>query len=351
MNRETATPMEHKSPNYTITPRQASTQFYKNAVTAELAQGSEMSLEEIAKIRINHPEILTYKARILGGRTKTEHFADWTHFLVTDYGQRERCLSLGSGLGRVESYLVNVGLTSSFETIDLCAEVNEDLRIQDGRVTVQKGDLNFVELPHDTYDFILCHGVLHHLVNLEHVLGELNNALKPEGLLLVYEYVGETRWQFSEDRIRWLRTKFPGVRFKVPRRWQLPGFESVRSGDLLGLLQTQFGASTLRSVSYGGVYFPFVSTTPPDAGVHMKRVIALDDEVSKTQTLAPSYHMGLYRKSNARTLIARPWSDDEVRKNLAPETPLSVRGVRTFKRTPMGRALRVVKRWYEGRAN
>ena len=72
------------------------------------------------------------------------------------------------------------------ETIELCADVNEMNRLKDDKINTIQGDLNFVELPTNTYDFILCHGILHHLINLEHILYQINKSLKPNGLFLVY---------------------------------------------------------------------------------------------------------------------------------------------------------------------
>jgi hypothetical protein len=46
------------------------------------------------------------------------------------------------------------------ETIELCAEHNKGIRLKDPKTVTQAGDLNFIDLKPDTYDFILCHGVL-----------------------------------------------------------------------------------------------------------------------------------------------------------------------------------------------
>jgi SAM-dependent methyltransferase len=324
---------EHGMANtmFKISVAQASGEAYRNALNAELEVGASMNLEAVAKLAINKPEILAYKARLLGGTQSTLGFADWTRFLLSEFGPRKRCFSLGSGLGRVEKFLVELGFAPAFESIELCAEVNGAIRDNDKRVMVAKGDLNFVELPEDTYDFILCHGVLHHLINIEHVLAEITKALTADGVLLIYEYVGETRWQFTEERMRWLSKAFPKIQFRVPPIWSVTGFESVRSSELLSLIEAQFYDSTLHSVSYGGVYFPFVTATKPDSDVNMRRVVELDAEVSATGLLLPCYHMGVYRKSRRQVPPPRPWSDDELQLHLQFETPILVRAIRGLK--------------------
>jgi len=51
-------------------------------------------------------------------------------------------------------------------------------------------DLNFAELQPDSFDFILCHGILHHLINLEFILAQINRALTRDGIVLIYELRG-----------------------------------------------------------------------------------------------------------------------------------------------------------------
>jgi len=194
-----------------------------------------MGLDALEKTRINHAEILAYKARILANHDTVEEYADWTSFLVSDYGSRDSCFSLGSGVGRVEEFLIKAGFTEKFDTIELSPHANEMAMMREPSIDANEGDLNFVYLEPESYDFVLC-----------------------------------------------------------------------------------LGNTCERSVSYGGVYFPFVTCTEPEADAHMKQVVALDEKVSKEGILSPCYHMGLCRKSDAPPVTARPWSDKELRLNLPP---------------------------------
>lgn len=328
--------------NYTITPEQANCKCYLKALQQEIEVGRQANEISLKKARINHPEILAYKARILGDRNSYREFADWMHFLVAEYGPRERCLSLGSGIGRVEKYLVSSGFTDNMHTIELCANENAGIRLNDYRINTISGDLNFIELPPSSYDFILCHGVLHHLINLEHVLYQINKSLKPNGLFLVYEYVGETRWQFNESRLEYLKRKFPKIQFKQRPAWSIRGFESVRSGELLELIQLQFGDTCERAISYGGVYFPFIITTTPKADVEMTQVIKLDEKISKDGSLHPCYHMGLYRKNDNPAIPGEIWSEEMIEFQLCPQTPLWYWIFDSLKNSRLGRVFKKV---------
>lgn len=330
--------------NYTVTPIQAVSKPYIKALTEEIMTGELTTLEDLDKIRINHPEILTYKAKILGGRETYSCYADWVDFLITDYGPRKSCLSLGSGLGRVEKYLLDHGFSGEIEAIDLCADVNTEIRIDDTKISAQKGDLNFVKIKPNTYDFILCHGVLHHLINLEHILYQINGALTEDGLFLIYEYVGETRWQFSKERMVILEKYFPDIRFQIPPRWKVRGFEAIRSSDLLPLIKACFNETCERSVSYGGIYFPFVTCAKASEDIHMRRVIELDEELSMAGRIQPCYHMGLYRKGDFSPPLVRPWSDEEVEYQLDPPEPFLVKKYQYVRTSYLGRRLRKLKK-------
>lgn len=149
------------SHNYTITPQQGSLRCYKRAVREELRH--TITNAELGVCPINHLRILEYKARILGGRSQVSEFADWTWFLLKEYGPKKACLSLGSGIGRVEKYLIEIGFAPRFKTIEINLRHNKMARNMDSRICPIEGDLNFVELKPAAYDFILCHGILHHL--------------------------------------------------------------------------------------------------------------------------------------------------------------------------------------------
>jgi SAM-dependent methyltransferase len=298
----------------------------------EAELGVSPSEESLRACPINHPLLLRYKARILGGRSDVREFADWTEFLVQEYRPAEICLSLGSGIGRVERYLIKRGFTKGFESIELNPDHVSTANAIDERVGAVVGDLNFASIEEDRYDFILCHGVLHHLINLELVLHQINCALKPGGLLLIYEYVGPTRWQFPEEHLAFLRERFPDVRLRNPPRYAVGGFESVRSGDLLTLIEHYWGDTATRTVNYGSAFHPMIhcgkwSEIEPKMGA----IVKLDAEMAKARVFPPCYHMGLYMKSDARPANSEPWSDERMKYELSPAISLPVLADRKLK--------------------
>lgn len=329
---------------YTITQEQAKRNSYIRTLHDEIVQWGNVDENALNSLRVNQPEILTYRKKMIGQNSPVSEYADWTYFLLTEYGPRKRCLSLGSGVGRVEKYLVKIGFAEKMETFELCADANESVRLKDAKIDTQVADLNFIELPPDSYDFILCHCVLHHLINLEHVLRMINIALKKDGLFLVYEYVGETRWQFTKQRLDFLRRMFPGQEFQCLPLWAFSGFEAIRSGEILELLQEQFGDTCKRSAGFGGIYYPFLNCLKSKDDIQIDHVIELDEKVAREGTFPPCYYIGLYGKSNNPGVPARRWSDDELDSRLISPAPLYIQVKRLLNKSPAGPFLRWVKR-------
>ncbi len=323
-----------------MTERQAGFHEYRNALRDEVSASRAVTASTLSALRINHPAIRDYKARLLGGRSSTEDYADWIEFLTREYPPPSRALSLGAGEGRVESYLVSTGWVKELEAIELSPHTVSRVRKSSTALAVDEGDLNFVCLEENTYDFVLCHSILHHLINLEHVMFQIHRSLRPGGTVLIYEYVGEDRWQFDSERLRRIRAHVPEVDLRLPDPWKVRGFESVRSGALPGLILEQFGEPVGRSVNYGGVYFPFIACSSDDADQYMNRVVELDEEWADAGEIAPCYHMGVYRKSEPVITAVQKWTDDEVRQRCMPRAPLGTLMKRKLRRTSAWQRLR-----------
>jgi SAM-dependent methyltransferase len=113
-----------------------------------------------------------------------------------------------------------------------------------------RADLNFAVLPAERYDVIWSSGCLHHLVNLEHVLAQVERALHPGGLFAVHDYAGECHMQFSAARL----ARVNALLAEIPERFRRGGvsavapphpgtlspFCGIRPADLLPLAAQRF---------------------------------------------------------------------------------------------------------------
>ena len=171
------------------------------------------------------------------------------------------CISLGSGPGGVELAIARETPGAAFLCLDLNPEVLALGRQQASRehldLTFRQADLNAVELPEAEFDVALCYASLHHLIELEHVLGQIRRCLRPGGELVVMDIctpngflmrpetrrLAEKIWATLPDRYRVNHTAYTRPQPDT-RLWsgdmRRSGMECVRSGDILPLLRRHF---------------------------------------------------------------------------------------------------------------
>jgi SAM-dependent methyltransferase len=322
------------SDNLTITRQQSQHPDYRARLADEIWAGNSLSIEDLKTRKIENPSIVRYKAK-MAGANENSPYEGWLDQLVRRFSAGrplKNCLSIGAGRGRFEQHLIDSGLCDTFEEFDVCVQDGSDFM-----------DLNFAHLKHESYDLILCHGVLHHLINLEFVLDQINGALKPDGIVLIYEYIGERQWQFSSDRMAVLKQRFPGVQFNPVPRWAIGGFEAVRSDDLQQLIDAVFGKAVLFSTFFGAIYFPFIVCAQGDDAL-FDQVVEFDQEIEQTRRLSPCYHLGVYGKTACRAPQSNPWSDETLAQRLHRGLPLMPMIVRALHLSPIGPILRRIRR-------
>ena len=116
-------------------------------------------------------------------------------------------LSLGCGSGRAERFFLKRGICERFTGIDVApdavveAQAHADREGLPLRYVCQ--DLNALDLGDQRFDLVICQTILHHVLQLEHVLDAIERALSPEGVFYVHDYIGETQFQFSDARLHW----------------------------------------------------------------------------------------------------------------------------------------------------
>lgn len=182
---------------------------------------------------------------------------------ISDHGNYRRGCVLGAGPGIVERHLLGRHAQLSLVVYDISAESLARLRERmeeefPGRVEVRCEDLNFVELPADSFDLAVAQASIHHIVNLEHLAYQINRSLTENGLFFLREMVAESRFAFSEEKKRMYQAFLTATRkasqAKVtwpdpePGRWRYSPFEAIRSGDILEVFATHLQQSDLRTM-------------------------------------------------------------------------------------------------------
>lgn len=305
----------------------------------------------------NHPVLIRHQNAVLGLESAEE--TAWVGWLRETLGTFETGLSLGSGSGWVEAEMLRSGVVSTWQTVNLFHSRLQSIHRPPTGLAV---DLNFARLPANQYSLVLCHGILHHIVNLEHLLSQVCSAVAPDGVVVVKEYVGEDKQQWSDAKIDYLsgrlRQEYPGEPWCSLTRKRLDNtespFESVRSRDILPLLHACFSAGSIYERTWGVATYSIMLYGYFQARRHerlrrpefVERVLDFAVDVDRevyAQTdsaLLPCHLFGVYRKpTSVPGWSVSPWSSRELRSRLA--VPLWQRGAISLRR--MIRLLR--RRW------
>ena len=101
----------------------------------------------------------------------------------------ESGLSLACGAGRAEREFLKQGICKRFHGIDISDRAIEEARQLAGDLplTYEVADLNRVVLAENSYDFVTTSSCLHHVLELEHLAGEIWRSLTPGGYLWIHD--------------------------------------------------------------------------------------------------------------------------------------------------------------------
>ena len=235
----------------------------------------------------------------------------WVEFCLSEYlGESlpvERMLSIGCGNGDLEIGLAGLNASRSFDAFDIaegainaaCSRAKEK-NISTINFRVQ--DVNRLSLRSDSYDAAWFNMSLHHIEALEQVCAQVAGALKPGGFLFVNEYIGPSRFDFTERQkevldlvnqlipkryrrisptSRWYRSSPP-----VPdpaEVYRVDPSEAVRSAEIMKVLPQFFEIRSLRPL--GGTILQFLLGTiawnfrpeDPDSIKVLNLIFAIED--------------------------------------------------------------------------
>jgi ubiquinone/menaquinone biosynthesis C-methylase UbiE len=157
-----------------------------------------------------------------------------------------KMLSVGCGAGSRERKFGNYPHFDRIEGIDVAAKLIEEARqnaIDAGlnNISYLTGDFTTCQFETESYDVVLFNSSLHHFGNLEKLIPEkILPLLKKGGLLVIFEYVGPNRLQWTTRQlaeVNRLMKELPlkyRVRFKshsVKKRIYRPGLLRMKMVD------------------------------------------------------------------------------------------------------------------------
>lgn len=216
---------------------------------------------------MSHTSVLMYLNERATGDPARDWLSSWAHRYFV--GDRLRVLVLGCGEGWLERAVAEWPFVAQIDAVDVAEEaVSRARELARGISKIEYGvvDLNRDVLPRDRYDVVVAHSVLHHVENLEHAFTEIEGAMRADATLVVNEYVGPDRFQFSDDVLRimnaLLRCIRPGeVRSRPTVEEMIANdpTEAVRASELPAFLAARFdvrerrelGGTILQHLLYG----------------------------------------------------------------------------------------------------
>jgi SAM-dependent methyltransferase len=202
------------------------------------------------------------------GDPARDWLSSWAHRWFV--GDRLRVLVLGCGEGWLERVVAHWPFVARIDAVDLSVERAKALAPPNVHYAV--ADLNRDTLESNAYDVVVAHMILHHVENLEHALSEIEGAMKRDATLIVNEYVGPKRFQFSDDVLDHINRLAHCLGIESRERpplqlmIDLDPSEAVRSDEIVPMLRERFeileqknlGGTILQHLLYGIVQdFPF----------------------------------------------------------------------------------------------
>jgi 2-polyprenyl-3-methyl-5-hydroxy-6-metoxy-1,4-benzoquinol methylase len=247
---------------------------------------------------------------------------DWiTHSagLLAKFAKPIKALSLGCGFGVIERVLRRSDYCQLIHGVDVAEGAIEGARkaAQDeglDGLTYEVADLNTAILPKETYDAVYVHAALHHVFQLEHLLDQIKQTLKPGGLFVVYEYIGPSQMQFPRrdleladaflkaipERYRSMprlkNIKKEALRLSLDAMKSSDPSESIRASEIVPLTASRFEVKHFRYV--GGTLLLLIFSEiagnfkENDAEITplIEALVVLDNFLIDNKVL-PSYHV------------------------------------------------------------
>jgi ubiquinone/menaquinone biosynthesis C-methylase UbiE len=235
-------------------------------------------------------------------------------------------LSLGSGTGNREIELARSGRFGRIDAVERSrariaySRERADEAGFSGTINYIEADAASVALPEPSYDLVIAEQFLHHVSPLERMLERIRAFLKPEGFFVFNEFVGPSRFQWTDAQlaaVNGLLARLPEryrIRWKsgsVKRNVHRPGrlammmydpTEAVESSRIVPLLGKTF--DVVETKGYGGtvlqLLFSDIAANFLGGDPETKRLLdmcfAAEDELLRTSAPGSDFLVGICRQ-------------------------------------------------------
>jgi 2-polyprenyl-3-methyl-5-hydroxy-6-metoxy-1,4-benzoquinol methylase len=172
--------------------------------------GEEAGTWEIGR-GLHWTEHLAVQERI-NRKVSEDHQRDPFQFFIKFLSQKgmntplTRCLTLGCGAGDLERGLSKYNFSLRYDAFDIADKAIERAKEKAtlegiSNIYYKVADINTISLSRNIYDVVFGVHAVHHLNNLEHIFSEVENALKPGCFFFLYEFIGPTKFQWTDKQL------------------------------------------------------------------------------------------------------------------------------------------------------
>lgn len=261
--------------------------------------------------------------RLISGNPQVSRFTHAAQAYLAD--RRAVGISLGSGSGEHELSWFATGGFARIDGYDLSPSRVEianakarEAGVGDG-VRFVCGDILNLSANPATYDVVILESSLHHFSPLERVVELMKTILKPGGLVFMCEFVGPTRFQWTDRQLEIVN----GILGVLPEKYRvLPGgdvwrrvfrpslarmylsdpSEAVESARILPLMEANFRVLERRNAGGAILYHLFprlienFRDDDPEARDWMQFCIDIEDRfIDRTEEVDYWYVFGVYQ--------------------------------------------------------
>ncbi|MFV0592318.1 MAG: class I SAM-dependent methyltransferase [Draconibacterium sp.] len=160
--------------------------------------------------------------KISGDKNKT-----FDQYLTENYFEGEkalRLLSIGCGVGNREIKFAESNMFEEVVGIDLSMDLIEDARKKVAEkklnnIVFEQADFYNYKLKRNYFDVVLFHSSLHHFKQIDKIAERVKESLKDNGILVLNEYAGKNRLQFSKHQLLQMNTLLNTIPTQYRKRY------------------------------------------------------------------------------------------------------------------------------------
>ncbi len=229
-----------------------------------------------------------------------------------------RALTLGCGDMTGEWGFLNTVGTTQIVAYDVSEGQRDKFfeRIKDTDYSVEIdyriGDVSQVDLGTDEFDLVLIQQSYHHFEEVELIAAAVRRALRPDGVFVLHDYVGEPFlqrgpkqrdvaervWKNLPDRLRLGANGEVFSDLHVPPKEMLSPNEAIRSLAILPAIRENF--DVIDEHIYGGLVFAVLNGfsqnyTSEEDETLMRVLWEMDDVLTRSGGIEPNFIRALYR--------------------------------------------------------